>query len=421
MGAIGRGVPDGYLTAEEASATAADGLARLPLDGRRVLVLIPDGTRTMPMPLMFETLERTVGPRAAALDYLVALGTHSPMSDAQLSQLVGREVVDGRAGNRRIFNHRWNDPATFLDLGTIPPREIAELTSGRLQQGVRVALNRLVVEYDHVLICGPVFPHEVVGFSGGTKYLFPGIAAPDIIHFTHWLGALITSSEVIGTIDTPVRAVINRAASLLDVPLSLLALVVTHEGIAGVFCGDTQDAWRQAATLSSRRHIVWIDQPVDRVLSVMPPMYDDLWTAAKGVYKTEPAVADGGEVVVYAPHVTDVSRVHGQLIEEIGYHCRDYFLAQWDRFNRYPGGILAHSTHVKGLGTFDAEQAVETPRIRVTLSTGIPRDLCAQINLGYLDPTGVRPEEWSDAEGTKVVPRAGEMLFRVKESSLAEM
>jgi nickel-dependent lactate racemase len=154
---------------------------------------------------------------------------------------------------------------------------------------------------------------------------------------------------------------------------------------------------------------------------VMPPMYDDLWTAAKGVYKTEPAVADGGEVVVYAPHVTDVSRVHGQLIEEIGYHCRDYFLAQWDRFNRYPGGILAHSTHVKGLGTFDAEQAVETPRIRVTLSTGIPRDLCAQINLGYLDPTGVRPEEWSDAEGTKVVPRAGEMLFRVKESSLAEM
>jgi nickel-dependent lactate racemase len=421
VSAIGRGELDGYLTQEEASTIAADGLSRLPLDGRRVLVLIPDGTRTMPMPLMFETLERAVAPRAAALDYLVALGTHSPMNDAQLGRLIGREVVDGRAGARRVLNHRWNDPSTFVDLGTIPAREIADLTDGRLRQDVHVALNRLVVEYDHVLICGPVFPHEVVGFSGGTKYLFPGIAAPEIIHFTHWLGALITSSEVIGTIDTPVRAVIDRAASLVDVPLSLLALVVTHEGIAGVYCGDTRDAWHQAAELSSRRHVVWLDEPLDRVLSVMPPMYDDLWTAAKGAYKTEPAVADGGEVVIYAPHVREVSRVHGQLIEEIGYHCRDYFLAQWDRFSRYPGGILAHSTHVKGLGTFDATRGIETPRIRVTLATGIPRDRCDQINLEYLDPSGIDPDKFSDGNGTRVVPRAGELLFRVKKSKKFEV
>ena len=137
------------------------------------------------------------------------------MNDAQLSALVGRPVVDGRAGTRRIFNHRWDDPATFAHSGRFPRARSTALTGGRLNEDVPVALNRLVVEYDHVLICGPVFPHEVAGFSGGTKYLFPGIAAPEIIHFTHWLGALITSYEVIGTIDTPVRAVINRAASLL--------------------------------------------------------------------------------------------------------------------------------------------------------------------------------------------------------------
>ncbi len=157
------------------------------------------------------------------------------MSDEQLTRLIGRTVVDGRAGDRRIFNHRWDDPATFATLGTIPAAVIEELSLGRLKQDVPVALNRLVVEYDHVLICGPVFPHEVVGFSGGTKYLFPGIAASEIIHFTHWLGALITSSDVLGTIDTPIRAVINRAAALLDTPLSLLALVVTYEGVAGVY------------------------------------------------------------------------------------------------------------------------------------------------------------------------------------------
>ena len=412
-GVVGRGVLDGYLTAEDLGAIAREGLAKLPVDGRRVLVLIPDGTRTMPMPLMFETLERELGTRVAALDYLVALGTHSPMNDAQLSRLVGQPVVDGRAGPHRIFNHRWDDPSTFVKLGSIPSHEIARLTGGRLSQEVPVALNRLLVEYDHVIICGPVFPHEVVGFSGGTKYLFPGVAAAEIIHFTHWLGALITSYDVIGTADTPVRAVIDRAASLLYTPLSLLALVVTHDGVAGMFCGPTGDAWQQAAALSARRHVLWVDRPYDRVLAVMPRMYDDLWTAAKGMYKIEPAVADGGEVVIYAPHVTEVSYVHGKLLDEVGYHCRDYFLAQWERFKDYPGGILAHATHVKGLGTFDASCSLETPRIRVTLATGIPRERCERINLGYLDPAAVNPDEWQRQPGWLVVPRAGEMLYRV--------
>ena len=253
MSVVGRGVVEGHLTPEEVSDLARLGLERLPLDGKRVIVLIPDGTRTMPMPLMFDILERELAPRVAALDFLVALGTHTPMSDEQLSRLIGRTVVDGRAGDRRIFNHRWDDPTTFATLGTIPAKTIQELSLGRLNQDVPVALNRKVIEYDHVLICGPVFPHEVVGFSGGTKYLFPGIAASEIIHFTHWLGALITSSDVLGTIDTPVRAVINRAAALLETPLSLLAVVVTYEGVAGVFCGEAtgnHDAWRQAAALS---------------------------------------------------------------------------------------------------------------------------------------------------------------------------
>ena len=409
----GQGVDEGYLTSEQTAKIAREGLARMPVDGRRVLVVIPDGTRTMPMPMVFETLERELGPRVAALDYLVALGTHTPMSDVQLSALIGRPVDHGLAGVRRIVNHRWDDPSTFAELGTIPARDVVELTRGRLREDVPVALNRLATEYDHVLICGPVFPHEVAGFSGGTKYLFPGIAAPAIIHFTHWLGALITSYEVIGEIDTPIRAVIDRAAALLDTPISLLALVVSHDGVAGMFCGDVHDAWRQAALLSSKRHIVWVDEPYDRVLAVMPRMYDDLWTAAKGAYKSEPVVADGGDVIIYAPHVKEVSHVHGRVIDEVGYHCRDYFLAQWDRFRKYPGGILAHSTHVKGLGTFDAESGVEHPRIDVTLATGIPRERCEHVNLGYRDPGSVDAADWAGDPRTLVVPRAGEQLYRV--------
>ncbi len=325
------------LTDADIGRIVRDSLASLDLDGRRVLFIIPDGTRTMPLPLMVRCFDDVLGSRVAALDYLVALGTHPPMTDAQLTRLLGRPVVDGRAGRSRVFNHRWDLADTFVTLGVIPAGEIASLTGGLLSQDVPVSLNRLILDYDHLIVCGPVFPHEVVGFSGGSKYFFPGIGGADIINFTHWLGAVITNYEVIGSGYTPVRAVIDRAASLIDRPTACFALVVTHEGVAGLFFGSLHEAWQQASTLSSQTHIVYVDRPFRRVLSVMPEMYDDLWTAAKGMYKLEPAVADGGEVVIYAPHITEVSYTHGQLIDEIGYHCRDYFLAQWERFRSLPG------------------------------------------------------------------------------------
>ena len=261
-----------------------------------------------------------------------------------------------------------------------------------------------------------MFPHEVAGFSGGNKYFFPGIAGPEIINFTHWLGAVITNYNVIGAGYTPVRAVIDRAASLVPKPASCFALVVTHEGLAGIYFGSPREAWTAASELSAKKHIVYVDQPFRRVLSIMPELYDDLWTAGKGMYKMEPAVADGGEVVIYSPHINEVSYTHGKLIDEIGYHCRDYFTKQWDRFQHYPGGVLAHSTHVKGLGRYDAATGVETPRIQVTLATGIPEERCRRINLGYMNPASVKLDEWRgrEREGVVVIPRAGETLYRTQ-------
>lgn len=413
---VGKGYADRYLTHEETAQVVREGLAHLEVDGRRVLIIIPDGTRTMPMPLMFGLFEELLAPRVKTLDYLVALGTHQPMNDVQLSKLVGRPVSNGQAGKFHIFNHRWDNPANFVTLGTIPAAEIGEITGGLMAEDVPVRLNKLILDYDQLIICGPVFPHEVVGFSGGTKYFFPGIAAAEIINFTHWLGAVMTNHQIIGSGYTPVRAVIDRAAAMIDRPSACFALVVTHEGMAGLYFGSPQEAWKAASALSAQKHIVYVDKPYRRVLSVMPPLYDDLWTAAKGMYKMEPAVADGGEVVIYAPQLTEVSYTHGKIIDEIGYHCRDYFLAQWEKFKGYPGGVLAHSTHVKGLGEYDVATGTETPRIEVKLATGIPKERCQRINLGYLDPAGVKPQEWQarEEEGVLVVPRAGEMLYRVR-------
>jgi len=412
----GSGFTDRFLTADETREIVRAGLASLSLAGKRVLFIIPDGTRTMPMPQLFGLFQEMLDGKVAALDFLVALGTHQPMDDAALSRLVGAPVVAGRAGNSRIFNHEWADPATFATIGEIPAAEIAQLSGGRLAQPVTVSLNRLIFDYDQIVICGPVFPHEVVGFSGGNKYFFPGIAGADVINFTHWLGALITNFEIIGAGYTPVRAVIDRAASMVTVPTACFALVVTPAGMAGLYFGSAREAWEKASALSAQRHIVWLDAPVRQVLSVMPPMYADIWTAGKGMYKIEPVVADGGEVIIYAPHIREVSFTHGHLIEEVGYHCRDYFLAQPERFAGYPGGVLAHSTHVKGQGRYDAATGIESPRVTVTLATGISPERCRRINLGYRDPATIDVAAWSDRarEGVLVVPRAGEMLYRLR-------
>ncbi len=414
--AIGAGHVDRYLSDAHVRDIVRAGLDAIAPDGKRILFIIPDGTRTMPMPRMLELFRERLAGRAKAFDFLVALGTHQPMDDAALSAHLGVAVKDGVAGGSRVFNHAWDDPATFATIGTIPAAQIAELSGGRLSQDVPVSLNRLIFDYDHIVICGPVFPHEVVGFSGGNKYFFPGIAGAEVINFTHWLGALITNYEVIGSGYTPVRAVIDRAASMVTVPTSCFALVVTKDGTAGLFFGDARAAWERAAALSSQRHIVWLDRPMKTVLSVMPPMYADVWTAGKGMYKIEPAVADGGEVIIYAPHIRDVSVTHGKIIEEVGYHCRDYFTAQPERFAKYPGGVLAHSTHVKGLGTYDPATGLETPRVTVTLATGIAEATCRKINLGYRDPASIdiAAFEGREREGIMVVPRAGEMLYKIR-------
>jgi nickel-dependent lactate racemase len=390
----------------------------LPSDGKRVLVIIPDGTRTAPIPLLFRLLYQALGPRVSRLDYLIALGTHPPMSEEAIDRLVGVSAAERaeRYPKSHVFNHRWDQPDALHTIGIIRPEEAASLTAGLLAEEVPVRLNRLILEYDHLLICGPVFPHEVAGFSGGAKYLFPGIAGPDIINFTHWLGALVTSMRTIGVKDTPVRRVIHRVAEFVTRPLLCLALVMRDQALHGLYLGSYLEAFEAAADLSAQLNIIYVPRAFQQVLSLPSTRYDDLWTAAKAMYKTEPAIADGGEVIIYAPHLTEISYTHGPLIDEVGYHVRDYFLAQWDRFKGVPAAILAHSTHVKGTGTYDLATATETPRIQVTLATGIPKERCHQVNLGYLDYREIEPEQWADRqqEGFLLVPHAGEMLYRAQ-------
>jgi nickel-dependent lactate racemase len=314
-----------------------------------------------------------------------------------------------------VLNHSWWDPESFASVGTISAERVGELSGGLLRREVDVRLNRAVVEHDVALVVGPVFPHEVAGFSGGNKYFFPGVAGAEIIDLSHWLGALITSAEIIGTRGiTPVRALIDEAAAL--VPSRRLALCLVNESGTGTLhaaaYGAPEPAWQAAADVSASTHVRYLDAPVKRVLSLMPDKYQDIWTAAKGFYKLEPVVADGGEVILYAPHVHRISEMHPE-IEQIGYHCRDYFTRQWDRFQHLHWGVLAHSTHLRGAGTYDPQHG-ERCRVTVTLATGIPEDVVRAANLNYLDPAAVDIQALAADPDTFVVPQAGEVLYRLR-------
>ncbi|HNH94717.1 MAG TPA: lactate racemase domain-containing protein [Microthrixaceae bacterium] len=413
------GPPDGALPPDQVRAAITDGLAGRHV-GERVLVLVPDHTRTAPLPFLVEVLNDVLAD-AATVHVMVALGTHPPLGDRELSDLVGldRLPVADRHPGLTVSNHRWRDDDELVAIGVVAEAELAAIAGDvwhpSLGGDLPLRLNRAVLDCDHVILLGPTFPHEVVGFSGGAKYFFPGVSGPEMIDVSHWLGALSGVVGTIGRVDTPTRRLVDHAAAQIPTPVTLVSMVVVDDArLAGVFVGDLDAAWRRAAGLSATRHIRTLERPMQRVLSMAPPMYDELWTAAKAMYKLEPVLADDAELVIFAPHLREVSRVHGAELARVGYHVLPYFLEQWDRFSDVPRAVLAHSTHVRGAGTFS--DGVERPRVRVTLSSRVPEAECRALGLGYLDPDSVDVADWTGREdGVLVVPRAGEVLYRLAE------
>ncbi len=423
--AVGTAVP--ALSSDTVAEIVEDAISTFAVSGRRVLMVVPDRTRSGPLAQLRSLVTSALARhRAASTTWLVALGTHRPLDDAELSAHLGMEVRDGMGvDGSSVRNHRFDDPGALANFGTLDAALIAQLSGGRLREPVAINANAAIRDHDLAIVLGPVFPHEVVGFSGANKYFFPGISGREMIDRSHWLGALITSREIIGTLPTtPVRAMIDAAAAALPIERRCLAMVVrpsaaehvdpSESGLSGLFAGTCEEAFAAASACSAGVHVRYVPAPYRRVVSLMARRYEDMWTAAKGMYKVEPIVADGGEVIIVAPHIREFSTVHGATLELIGYHCRDYFLGQWDRFSSVAPSVLAHSTHLRGQGSYDVATGREQDRIDVVLATGISPERCSAMNLGYRDPASLDLEALAADPETLVVPDAGEMLFRLE-------
>lgn len=389
----------------------------------RVLAIIPDKTRDDNTDILFPCAAEILAERQVAkFDALVAQGTHMPMTEAEKRAKVGLSNGTEAPGLGQIYDHQWNSPEELVTLGELSAARVTELTGGLITGAVTVNLNRLLGPgiYDTVLVFGATVPHEVAGFAGGAKYFFPGVAGPDLTHATHWLGALASIENVIGRIETPTRHMIEAAADFVPSRIISLNSVVNREDdnrlrTHALFAGEVREAFRRAAEVSREVHIRYTGRKYRRVVALLDEHYDELWVGGKASYKLGGIIADGGELIIYAPHLRAISETHGLLIEKYGYAPLDRVREMVALSSELQANlaVAAHLAHVSYAGQRD-ESGKVIPRFRITMASALDQPTCERVNLGFMDHREFRREDYDSDPDTLVVERAGRDLYLVE-------
>lgn len=414
---FGEGSRDSNLGRPALREIVARSLDAIP-EGSRIVAIIPDKTRdditSVLLPIAIDELTNR---RLEMFEVLVAQGTHPPMTDAEKNAKTGREIWADWALDGAIHDHRWSDPNALIELGEIGAETVSALTEGAYSESVKVTVNRRLspANCDFVLIFGSVVPHEVAGFAGGAKYLFPGVSGRELTNVTHWIGALFGIENVIGHVETPVRRMIETAADMIPARIVCFSSVVSRDDDGamkahGLFGGDLRESFRAAAAVSKEVHIRRTGRKYRRVVALLDSHYDELWTGGKASYKLGAIIEDGGELIIHAPQITEFSRTHGEGIERFGY-------APIERIRELVGTspelakdlcVAAHLAHVAYGSQSNGEQ-----RFRITLSSAISRERCEAANLSYADPTEFDIENYRGDANSLIVERAGRDLYLV--------
>jgi len=418
---IGVGSPDLDLSPAELREILERTLLRI-APGARILAIIPDKTRDDNTDLLFPFAAEILATRQVEqLDALVAQGTHGPMTDAEKRSKIG--LGDGMLAPAlgQIFDHEWNVPDELTTIGELSAERVAQLTNGLISDAVSVNLNRRLAPgiYDTILIFSATVPHEVAGFAGGAKYLFPGVAGPDLTHATHWLGALASIENVIGRVETPTRHMIEAAADFVPAQIITLNSVVTRDDnnrlrTHALFTGDFRSAFRAAAEVSKQVHIKYTGRKYKRVVALLDEHYDELWVGGKASYKLGGIIEEGGELIIYAPHLRSISETHGKLIEKYGYAPLDRVREMVALSTELQSNlaVAAHLAHVSYAGKRDADGQV-VPRYRITMASALDEETCRRVNLGFMDHRTFRREDYDNDVNTLVVEGAGRDLYLV--------
>ncbi|HJY87213.1 MAG TPA: lactate racemase domain-containing protein [Candidatus Acidoferrales bacterium] len=417
---VGQGSPGLSLSASDLRAIVAQALANV-TPGARVLAIVPDKTRDDNTHVLFPMVSQVLAARKVAkLDALIAQGTHPPMPEAQKREKIGHDAAEVPCLGR-IFDHHWDRGEALVTLGALSADRVQQLTDGLLRESVPVRLNALLAPglYDRVLVFGATMPHEVAGFAGGAKYFFPGVAGPELTHMTHWLGALATIENVIGRVDTPTRRMIEAAAALVPTPVISFTSVTTRnrEGVRthALFAGHISVALRRAAEVSRHVHIKYTGRRYRRVVALLDKHYDELWVGGKASYKLGNIIEEGGELIIYAPHLNQISATHGRLIEKYGYAPLEQVreMVAWSDELRANLCVAAHLAHVSYASSRNAAGHV-VPRYRIRLASAVPEEACRRANLGFLDYRTFKREQYEADPDTLIVEDAGRDLYLIQ-------
>ncbi len=389
--------------------------------GKNLLLIIPDKTRSGGKYIgqVIRGIYDAVGQKVDRFTVLIALGTHGPMLDQAIYDYLkfSEEELQHQFPKIKFVNHEWNDKTKLKQIGLLTREEMLRLSGNRFDlaavrrpEGIPVEVNYRVTEADEIVIIGPSLPHEVVGCSGGNKYFFPGCSGADVTNHTHWLGATVTIPGIIGKIRTPVRDVIDYLASLIKVKKNCFALVVSGDTLHELHFGTPEAAYENAARGTLKVNAKYVDRKYKTVLALCSKKYPEIWTGGKCSYKLQGIVEEGGDLIIYAPHMDRVSESWGPLIEKVGYHCLPYIEAHFTEYldQKIGLGVLAHVTHVKGVGTY--QNGVEKPSVNIVMATALTKQKCREINLGYLDYHSVDIEKYRQDPDCLVVDDAGEIL-----------
>ena len=395
---------------------------------KRVLLIHPDYTRTDFTDKLVSLIYKELKNKGLKqIDSLNAGGTHRSMTEEEIRSKLG---LPSQINFDNYYNHEHNDPQQLMTVGEIPASFVAEKTQGELSQSIPVVVNKLITEdYDLIITLSSTLPHEAAGYAGGLKVFFPGISGPEVIDLLHWAAVLIGIPRIIGTVDNPARKVINQGSSYIfeqikapTISFNMVFEEKEHQVIAkGLYAGVGFDgfikAYKQAARASSQLHVIYLDEPLECAVQVIDKSYDEIWTAGKGSYKLQsPGVmASGGEIIIYAPHINCFhSRPEMDLaLRKIGYHCKDYVIKYLESNPEFSKNIAAHVINVRGTGSFDVNSGKEEFNFKVTLATGISKEICESVGLGYCNPDSIQRENFI-GPGKLWIENGGKYLFKIR-------
>lgn len=288
----------------------------------RVLALPPDHTRlnSFAGPIT-EMIYGYFGDKLT--DIMPALGTHAPMTDAQL------DMMFGSIPHSLFRVHDWrNDVVT---IGEVPKEYVEEISEGKLSFSWPAQVNKLLLDksFDLILSIGQVVPHEVIGMANYNKNIFVGTGGNEGINKSHYLGAIYGMERIMGRAKTPVRSILEYASTHFSQELPIVYIqTVLSKGddgemkLRGLFIGDDFECFQKAAELSLETNFIMVEKPIKKCIVYLDPKeFASTWLGNKSVYRTRMALADGAELIVLAPALKEFGedKTIDSLIRKYGY------------------------------------------------------------------------------------------------------